>query len=96
MTMVHLTHADWEGLRRAWLEGIDDDQGSAFGEDGDTPVRAVEREGYEVLAVHEDGSVLAHSKHKHYYYIRLDNGPWGVDVTVVARTLFGDELSIHA
>jgi hypothetical protein len=44
----------------------------------------------------EDGAGLAHSRHKRYYYVRHDNGPWGVDVTTVARAIFGDQLSIHA
>jgi hypothetical protein len=94
--MLHITHSDWEAIRRAWYEGNDALQGSAFGEDGDTPHAAVAREGYEVLAVAEDGSVLAHSKHKHYYYVCLSNGPWGVDVTHAMRALYGDEMSAGA
>jgi hypothetical protein len=78
------------------MEGNDEEQGSAFGEVTDSPVTAVEREGYEVLAIHEDGSALAHSKHKHYYYVRLENGPWGVDVSTTVRRICGDELSAHA
>jgi hypothetical protein len=96
MTMLHLTHTDWEAVRRAWLEGNDDGLGSAFGEDADTPIAAVAREGYEVLALDEDGSVLAHSKHKHYYYVCASFGPWGVDVTTVVRGIYGDELSVRA
>ena len=65
-------------------------------EDGDTPVRAVKGEGYDVCAIHEDGSVLAHSKHKHYYLVCSDNGAWGVDVTPVARAIFGDEITVQA
>jgi hypothetical protein len=94
--MYYLTHADWEALDRAWVEGTEAELGSAFGDLRDSPKEAVLREGYEVLGVHAGGAVLAHSKHKHYYYVRLDNGPWGVDVTTVARAIFGDKLSIHA
>jgi hypothetical protein len=94
--MLNLTHSDWEAIREAWAAGDDECQGSAFGEDGDTPLRAVSREGYEPIAIDEDGSVLAHSKHKHYYYVRLNNGPWGVDVTETIRNRYGDELTVHA
>ena len=94
--MIRMTHTDWEALVRVWTEDMEAELGSAFGDAGDTPKEAILREGYELLAAHDDGSVLAHSRHKHYYYVRLDNGPWGVDVTRVARGIFGDELSIHA
>ena len=94
--MTHLTHVDWEALRRAWLEGTVDDQGTAFGADADMPKEAAEHEGYEVVAVDDDGTVLAHSKHKHYYLVRMDNGPWGVDVTPVARAIMGDDITSHA
>ena len=94
--MMHLTHSDWEALRRVWLEGTEDELGSPFGEDDDTPTQAVRREGYELVALHEDGSVLAHSRHKHYYYVCRDNGAWGVDVTLTARAIFGDELTVQA
>jgi hypothetical protein len=94
--MTHLTHIEWKLLKKAWIEGNVDDQGSAFGEDADSPRVAAEREGYEVLAIADDGSVLAHSKHKHYYLVCMDNGPWGVDVTTAARSIIGDEISSHA
>jgi hypothetical protein len=94
--MTYLTHADWEALRKAWASGNDEGLGSAFGEGGDTLRRAAKREGYEVVAVSETGSVLAHSRHKHYYLLVADNGPWGVDVTTTARAILGDEVSPHA
>jgi hypothetical protein len=94
--MTHLTHKDWEALKKAWLDGNVEDEGSAFGEDGDTPREAAEREGYEVLAVDADGSALVHSRHRHYYLVRLDNGPWGVDVTSVARGVVGRSVPLHA
>ena len=94
--MTHLTHVDWDALKQAWVAGNDEGLGSAFGEDGDTPRSAARREGYEVVAVSEDGSVLAHSRHKHYYLLALDNGPWGVDVTAAVRAILGDEVSPHA
>ena len=94
--MFHVTHFDWDEIHAAWMDGNDEDQGSAFGDAQDSPLEAVEREGYEVLAVDEEGSVLAHSKHKHYYFVRLSNGPWGVDVSTAVRRLYGDELTAHA
>ena len=57
--MTHLTHIEWELLKKAWVEGNVDDQGSAFGDDADSPREAAVREGYEVLAIADDGSVLA-------------------------------------
>lgn len=94
--MKHLTHAEWEALRRAWEAGNDEGQGSAFGEDTDTPRQAILREGFDVLAVDADGTAVAHTKHKHYYLVCTTIGPWGVDVTITARELFGDELSVQA
>ena len=94
--MYHFTHTDWDSIREAWAEGDDEAQGSAFGESGDTPLEAAMREGYEVVAVCEDGSVLAHSRHKRYYLVCPSNGPWGVDVTTTVRAIFGDEVSAHA
>jgi hypothetical protein len=94
--MMNLTHADWDALRRAWGAGNDEGLGSAFGEDGDTPRRAARREGCDVVAISDDGCVLAHSRHKHYYLLVVDNGPWGVDVTATARAILGDEVSAHA
>ena len=94
--MFQITHADWEALRRAWVDDTEAELGSAFGDERDSPKEAILREGYELLAIAEDGAVLAHSRHKRYYYVRHDNGPWGVDVTTVARAIFGDQLSIHA
>lgn len=94
--MFRFTHTDWETLYRAWIDGNEEGMGSPFGENGDTPHEAVAREGYEVLATSEDGKVLAHSKHKHYYLVIHDNGPWGVDVTIAARSIIGDEVAPHA
>ena len=94
--MMHVTHADWEDIYQTWAEGTDAERGSAFGEAEDSPLKAVAREGYEILAVDEDGSVLAHSKHKHYYFVRLNNGPWGVDVSDTVRRLYGDQLTVQA
>lgn len=94
--MAHLTHTDWELLKKAWFAGNVEDEGTPFGEDGDSPREAAEREGYEVLAVDADGSALAHSKHKHYYLVRKDNGPWGVDVTAAARAILGRNVPLHA
>jgi hypothetical protein len=94
--MYRFTHTDWDEIRGAWYEGNREALGSAFGEDTDTPFEAVAREGYEIVAICADGSVLAHSRHKHYYYVCHDNGPWGVDVTLTVRAIFGDEISIQA
>ena len=46
--------------------------------------------------VQTDGTAVAHTKHKHYYLVCTTIGPWGVDVTITARALFGDELSVQA
>src|ERR1043166_1508250 len=43
------------------------------------------REGYDVLALSDDGAVLAHSRHRHYYLVRADNDSWGADGTGEAR-----------
>ena len=95
--MAHLTHTDWETLRSAWYEGNEDDLGSAFGEEGDTCRQAIEREGFEVFAVSDCGKLyLAHTKHKHYYVVLDDNGPWGVDVTQTAKGIFGTDVMSHA
>lgn len=92
----HLTHMEWEALRSAWAEGNDDGQGSAFGDDTDSPRQAILREGFDVVAIDTDGAAVAHTKHKHYYLVCMTIGPWGVDVTPTARAIFGDELSVQA
>lgn len=94
--MVHLTHLDWETLKDEWDAGNEEGLGSLFGEINDTPKEAALREGYAILAVGERGCVLVYSRHKRYYLIVDDEGPWGVDVTLSARAILGDEVTSHA
>jgi hypothetical protein len=94
--MLHLTHIEWETLKKEWYDGNDAGQGSPFGDSRDTPKEAALREGYDIHALCEDGSALAHSRHKHYYLVCADNGPWGVDVTECVRAIVGDEVTSHA
>jgi hypothetical protein len=94
--MFRMTHLDWQALHVEWLDGDDAGLGSSFGDQNDTPKEAALREGYTVIAVDERGAVLAGSRHRRYYLIVDDNGPWGVDVTLSARSIIGDQVTSHA
>lgn len=53
-------------------------EGYAIGEDGDTPQEAVEREEDTILAVYDNGLVLAEEAPGMYYLVGDAHGPWAV------------------